>query len=549
MEDIFADTEDALTRRANHLSIHTVKQSILVAAGIDGKNANTIAAIIACQPVRQSAFTPFKAANGTIGRKLCRNAEKDSSFRKAAQRDLYELFNEAQPKAGIEFITRLKGSFDPKKEKHLAASYIDNLTPVADVVFQSVTTSDDYKAAKKVKDKRDRAIAIATLFHEAIGKALKGFPVAERKPFEWAGKGRKKLTEFEKRYRDIEKSELEVDELIKLNHLIVTKIQAKTDTQQEGSGSIQWDTCKVERMENPGVGQGVSPAIANSNPINPDSHISAILDAGESYLAQGFALVENYGVSNQNTCLCANGAECKDTGKHPRGGLEMAKIKTMEELSKRAQKRPEMNLGIATGASSGIVVLDYDLAEGLRLREEHRDLGLVPETMEARTGSNGQHALIKYFPGLQNKIKARDGLDVLTDGFQILVYPSRNKNGAYRWIDTEAEIIEASEDLKGYLLEVAGKKEKESIQAIPVSTEQPHGLGNQEYYRHGYQEGARNNGLFGVACALRGKRGGTFDEILAELRRRNSLCLPPQSDAEIVKIATSACKYSRMMNA
>lgn len=550
----YQNDSDSQTRIANHLSIHNVKQQMLVIAGVDGRSANTIAAIIACQPSKHPAYTPFTVANSSIGRKLCHKSEKEDSFRKAAQRHLFELFRECQPRIGIEFISRVKGSYNPKNVKYFAATYVDNLTPLADAIFQTVIKSPDFAKAKRIPKPRDRKDAIGALFDRAIREGLKSLPDAiSDDPSQFVIRPRKKMSELDNVCERLQKfaENAELDQLVKVGHLLLAKIREKAGnhiTARE-SGSIQWDIAQaLEELAK--VGQTVPPKPDNSFSDNTDSRAEEILSVGEFYFGRGFVLVENYGLSESNTCLCSDGSSCKSAGKHPRGGLELAKMRNMHELSSRIESHPEMNIGIAVGKESGFNVLDYDGEAGLGLREFHKDYDLLPETLENSTsGGKGRHALIKYFPGLKNTVKAIDGLDILTDGFQILVYPSVNVKGAYTWIDPESEIVEASDDLKTFLLEIAGKENNKANIQVIADNSAPHGLGNQSPYRHGYNDGTRNKGLFGVACALRGKRGGTFDEILAELRRRNDLCSPPIEDSELIKITASACQYERMKEA
>lgn len=94
-------------------------------------------------------------------------------------------------------------------------------------------------------------------------------------------------------------------------------------------------------------------------------------------------------------------------------------------------------VGIATGAASGIWVLDVDDFDALRdLERRHAEL---PETLTSITGSGGYH-LIFAWPGdgrvIRNNAGTRlgAGLDVRGDGGQIVAPPSVHPNGqAYEW--------------------------------------------------------------------------------------------------------------------
>ena len=71
---------------------------------------------------------------------------------------------------------------------------------------------------------------------------------------------------------------------------------------------------------------------------------------------------------------------------------------TPEQIKAWFEQWPNMNLGVTTGALSGLVVLDLDIKHGWsskKLREEGCDLSL---TATSRTGNGGEHFFLKH-PG------------------------------------------------------------------------------------------------------------------------------------------------------
>ena len=99
---------------------------------------------------------------------------------------------------------------------------------------------------------------------------------------------------------------------------------------------------------------------------------------------------------------------------------------------------PNANVGIATGAASGIVVLDVDPknggAESLeRLKQDATDW---PDTMTVLTGSGGLHFYFAYQAGLRNlNSELGPGLDIKTDRGQVVAPPSIHPNGnRYEWL-------------------------------------------------------------------------------------------------------------------
>ena len=97
------------------------------------------------------------------------------------------------------------------------------------------------------------------------------------------------------------------------------------------------------------------------------------------------------------------------------------------------------NLGIVTGAVSGIFAVDLDGASGLAswqgLLDQHNS-GQPVVTLEATTRSGGRHLLFKH-PGdhVASRAGVLSGLDVRGDGGQIVVEPSKVAPGGYAWTD------------------------------------------------------------------------------------------------------------------
>lgn len=114
-------------------------------------------------------------------------------------------------------------------------------------------------------------------------------------------------------------------------------------------------------------------------------------------------------------------------------------------------------LAVVTGAVSGLVVLDFDGAQGAELLQR---LGLRPHV---RTGSGGFHV---YFPHPGWRVKTCSGasretlgrrypgLDVRADGVYALVPPSRNARGPYEALRDPADLeplASLPEDLRALL--------------------------------------------------------------------------------------------------
>lgn len=136
-------------------------------------------------------------------------------------------------------------------------------------------------------------------------------------------------------------------------------------------------------------------------------------------------------------CSCVRSRECGSPGKHPRTrhGLDDASI-DLDRVREWWTRWPDANVAVATGARSGLLVLDIDLPHGpTSLDELQSQLGALPRTCEQRTGSGGRQLLFAYPPGqIGNRARVLPGIDVRGDGGYIVVPPSRHLSGdAYLW--------------------------------------------------------------------------------------------------------------------
>jgi archaellum biogenesis ATPase FlaH len=143
------------------------------------------------------------------------------------------------------------------------------------------------------------------------------------------------------------------------------------------------------------------------------------------------------------TCSCAQ-PDCDSPAKHPLTENGLKDASADETVIRGWWKRwPRANVGIVTGAESGIVVLDKDLRHGgeetlAKLMDEY---GEFSETVEAVTGGGGAHFIFAH-PGkrVKNSVGkngwlAAPGLDIRGDGGYIVAAPSLHIEGQrYRWL-------------------------------------------------------------------------------------------------------------------
>src|SRR5262249_52387356 len=124
-------------------------------------------------------------------------------------------------------------------------------------------------------------------------------------------------------------------------------------------------------------------------------------DQARRYAARGWPVFPLWWPTTDGRCCCG-AADCASPGKHPIGHLAprgfMDATTDVATAERWWAAYPEANVGIRTGAESGLVVLDIDGEAGRestrRLVEEHGRFSPV----WARTGSGGWHAYMAH-PG------------------------------------------------------------------------------------------------------------------------------------------------------
>lgn len=188
------------------------------------------------------------------------------------------------------------------------------------------------------------------------------------------------------------------------------------------------------------------------------------------------------------------------------------------------------NVGLVTGAISGLVVVDCDSPEAVAWADVH-----LPSTpWRVRTG-RGEHRGYRH-PGVpvQNAVRLDTGdpnvkLDVRGDGGYVVAPGSVHATGApYAWIGDPPASIDALPVFDpAWLGRISPDARMPEVSAPPSRI----------------SEGSRNQTIFHEGCRLR--HGGLErDEILAALLAFNARrCDPPLDAAEVERIAASCATY------
>ena len=161
---------------------------------------------------------------------------------------------------------------------------------------------------------------------------------------------------------------------------------------------------------------------------------NALLEAGLHYASLGLHVLPLYNVLAGGGSGCGR-PSCHSAGKHPRTkrGCKDASANS-SQIEAWWSKWPGANIGIATGAISGIVVVDIDGAEGRATLQTLIDAhGLFP-TPVVRT-ARGWHLFFKLpQSGIAIPCSAGNGLDIRGDGGYVVAPPSIHISGhVYRW--------------------------------------------------------------------------------------------------------------------
>jgi uncharacterized protein YdaU (DUF1376 family) len=275
------------------------------------------------------------------------------------------------------------------------------------------------------------------------------------------------------------------------------------------------------------------------------SESNGLLSAALSYAERGWHVLPLHSVNADGSCTCGK-PECGSIGKHPRTRHGVKDATTEEAIIRGWWKKwPDANVGIATGPISGILVVDLDNKDGKRGSDMFDLFSVMNQYERATLAVNTGNGLHLYYHCPEEHIKngvGKDGIDVRSGGGYVVAPPSTHANGKmYEWQDKEAYIEELPEWLLGRFADQSSPQAPDRLPEAPdrlpeASDRLPEGTAP-------IPEGTRNDTLFKIGSAMRGK-GMDEDEIGAGLLEVNAkLCTPPLSEEEVTNIAASASAY------
>jgi hypothetical protein len=199
--------------------------------------------------------------------------------------------------------------------------------------------------------------------------------------------------------------------------------------------------------------------------------------------------------------------------------------------------KPFLNIGVATGAVSGIWALDIDGEPGaaslMDLEQAH---GELPETMAFRTPRGGRQYLFNLStlsPGvsISSAVGILPGVDVRGDGGYSVFPPSTRPEGPYAWIST-ADVA----DPPAWLIDLVTKRQPAAAKPLVIDDVTVEATAFRDH--PGAGEGVRNREAARLAgCEL--AKGTSAATVLADALAWAARCRPPMQVDELGAVIAS----------
>jgi hypothetical protein len=192
----------------------------------------------------------------------------------------------------------------------------------------------------------------------------------------------------------------------------------------------------------------------------------------------------------------------------------------------------QFNIAIATGAVSGIFVIDVDgLDAEIELRNLEVKYGGLPSTVEVIT-ARGRHVYFRSpeLPVRNSASKIAPGIDVRGDGGYVLAPPSIHPSGRrYEWsVDCAGSLARAPT----WLIQKISSRANGTVPAMPPEAW-------RELVTNGAVEGTRDNTVAKFAGHLLRRRIDPFVTLELLQTWNATRCVPPLPAADIERIVAS----------
>ena len=238
----------------------------------------------------------------------------------------------------------------------------------------------------------------------------------------------------------------------------------------------------------------------------------------EKYLQNGWGLIP----------LIPTKEEVKNSGKTPAGkGFQQNPVKSLE-VAQSWWKEKKYNIGIVTGKTSGIIVLDIDKPDiferFLTKHPECRNTYIVRRNNAPEWRCHYYFKLETFNPGARN-INSTGWGDILSDGKYVVAPPSLHYSGGMYEIVNDVPPLPFKEEYIADLL-LAPKTEKKKV------------CKEKCFEIAGVSEGRRNSTLFMQIKQMRDDGCSQKEAEVAALRFCQN-CEPPYDESEALKTVAS----------
>ena len=248
----------------------------------------------------------------------------------------------------------------------------------------------------------------------------------------------------------------------------------------------------------------------------------ALLDVALDYADQGWrvlALVADKKIPINDRDLQPNGSLSATTDR--------------DHIRELWEKYPDANIGIATGETSGLTVVDLDGQEA-QLALDAAGLPL-PVTYTVKT-RKGYHLYLQYDQDVRQTARILDMVDIRNDGGYVVAPPSV--------VDGFKYLVQSQEPVGTWPAFATHIKQVQINGAVPVpgqvSTNQPGG--EENLLEHGSPAGRRNEDGTRLVGFFR-RMNLQVSLIKATVKRWADNCTPPLPDDELDQIIQSVSRY------
>lgn len=247
-----------------------------------------------------------------------------------------------------------------------------------------------------------------------------------------------------------------------------------------------------------------------------DAMLQTPLDWALFYISKGWSVLPVWWIIDGH-CACGD-PSCKSPGKHPIGNLAPNGVRSASNdravIEQWCSSAPNMNVAIATGAVSNIIVLDLDVKETedeiidgeYELKTWLAGKGIsFPDSLVQETGGGGSHIILGWpvtsgpRPAIASRANWLPGVDIRADGGYIVAAPSQHVSGKfYHWQDGHVLSVVSNE----LLSILATEKRQTAGQSLGPSAMS---LDVQRLMAEGFRFGERDDGFVRLAGVLRGR--------------------------------------------